>query len=33
MLRLEDLVKGMQVVGIDPAGRGEDAVTVPYKSS
>ena len=42
MLKLEDLVKGTQVVGIDPAGPvaivsvdaiGEDAVTVWYKSS
>ena len=41
MLKLEDLVKGTQVVGIDPAGPvaivsvdaiGEDAVTVWYKS-
>ena len=42
MLKLEDLVKRTQVVGIDPAGPvaivsvdaiGEDVVTVWYKSS
>ncbi len=42
MLKLEDLLKGAQVVGIDPAGPvaivasdaiGEDAITVWYKSS